>query len=67
MSNWKKVFSSSQLALASMVAGILKEQQIQSNLLNKIDSSYVFLGEAEVYVSESDFDTALQIVKDFQN
>ena len=67
MSNWKKVFSSSQLALASMVAGILKEQQIQSNLLNKIDSSYVFLGEAEVYVSESDFDIALQIVKDFQN
>ncbi len=67
MSNWKKVFSSSQLALASMVAGILKEQQIQSSMLNKIDSSYVFLGEVEVYVSVSDYDTALQIVKDFQN
>lgn len=44
MSNWKKVFSSSQLAVASMVSGILMEQQIQTNVLNKIDSSYVFLG-----------------------
>lgn len=42
MSNWKKVFSSSQLAVASMVSGILMEQQIQTNVLNKIDSSYVF-------------------------
>jgi hypothetical protein len=67
MSHWKKVFSSSQLALASMVAGILKEQQIQSSMLNKIDSSYVFLGEVEVYVSESDYDVALQIIKEFQN
>ncbi|MGI9139378.1 MAG: DUF2007 domain-containing protein [Sediminibacterium sp.] len=67
MSHWKKVFSSSQLALASMVAGILKEQQIQSSMLNKIDSSYVFLGEVEVYVSESDYDVAVQIVKEFQN
>ena len=30
MSNWKKVFSSSQLAVASMVSGILMEQQIQT-------------------------------------
>ena len=44
MSNWKKVFSSSQLAVASMVSGILMEQKIQTNVLNKIDSSYVFLG-----------------------
>jgi hypothetical protein len=66
MSNWKKVFSSSQLAVASMVSGILMEKQIQTNLLNKIDSSYVFLGEVEVYVSAADYENALLIVKDFQ-
>jgi hypothetical protein len=66
MSNWKKVFSSSQLAVASMVAGILMEKQIQTNVLNKIDSSYVFLGEVEVYVSAADYENALLIVKDFQ-
>lgn len=63
---WKKVFSSSQLALASMVAGILTEQNIQTNVLNKIDSSYVFLGEVEVYVPEVDYENALHIVKVFQ-
>ena len=66
MSNWKKVFSSSQLAVASMVSGILMEQKIQTNVLNKIDSSYVFLGEVEVYVAEADYENALLIVKDFQ-
>lgn len=66
MSNWKKVFSSNQLAVASMVSGILMEQQIQTNVLNKIDSSYVFLGEVEVYVSAADYENALLIVKDFQ-
>jgi len=66
MSNWKKVFSSSHLAVASMVSGILMEKQIQTNVLNKIDSSYVFLGEVEVYVSAADYENALLIVKDFQ-
>lgn len=66
MPHWKKVFSSRQLALASMLSGILMEQQIQTNVLNKIDSSYVFLGEVEVYVHESDLEQALRIVKDFQ-
>lgn len=66
MSQWKKVFSSSQLALASMVAGILNEQNIQANVLNKIDSSYVFIGEVEVYVAEDDYENAVGIVKDFQ-
>ena len=66
MSNWKKVFISSQLAVASMVSGILMEQKIQTNVLNKIDSSYVFLGEVEVYVSAADYENALLIVKDFQ-
>ena len=66
MSNWKKVFSSSQLAIASMVSGILMEQKIQTNVLNKIDSSYVFLGEVEAYVAAADYENALLIVKDFQ-
>ena len=66
MSNWEKVFSSSQLAVASMVSGILMEQKIQTNVLNKIDSSYVFIGEVEVYVAAADYENALLIVKDFQ-
>jgi hypothetical protein len=49
-----------------MVSGILLEQKIQTNVLNKIDSSYVFIGEVEVYVAAADYENALLIVKDFQ-
>ena len=47
MQDWKKVFSSSQLAASSMVMGILNENEIPAKTLNKQDSSYVFLGEVE--------------------
>jgi len=65
MLDWKKVYSSTQLSVASIVAGLLIEQDIQANVLNKIDSSYVFLGEVEVYVPASDYEKALTIVNSF--
>ena len=66
MKDWKKVFSSTQLATASMVAGILIENEVPANVINKIDSSYVFLGQAEVYVPENLVDKAAAIVKSIQ-
>ena len=48
MQDWKKIFSSSQLTSASMVMGILNDNDIPAKTLNKQDSSYVFLGEVEV-------------------
>ena len=65
MLDWKKVYSSSQLSVASIVAGLLREQEIQANVLNKIDSSYVFLGEVEIYVPANDYEKALTIVSAF--
>lgn len=67
MKDWKIVFSSTQLATASMVAGILKENDIQANVLNKIDASYVFLGQAEVYVPNNLYDKALEIVNNMNS
>ena len=66
MKDWKKVFSSTQLATASMVAGILIENEVPASVVNKIDSSYVFLGQAEVYVPENLVDKAEAIVKSIQ-
>jgi len=65
MLDWKKVYSSSQLSVASIIVGLLREQDIQANVLNKIDSSYVFLGEVEVYVPANDYEKALTIVDAF--
>ena len=66
MQDWKKVFSSSALAQSSIVMGLLNENDIPAKTLNKQDSSYVFLGEVEVYVAAADYENAMRIVKDFQ-
>jgi hypothetical protein len=49
MQDWKKIFSHSQLAYATMIAGLFEEQGIPVKLLNKQDTSYIFLGEVELY------------------
>ena len=66
MQDWKKVFSSSQLAASSMVMGILNENEIPAKTLNKQDSSYVFLGEVEVYVPLEMFEKAQALISTIQ-
>ena len=50
MQDWKKIYSNTSLAYVSMVEGIFNEQGIPAKMLNRQDSSYVFLGEMELYV-----------------
>lgn len=66
MQDWKKVFSSTQLAVSSMVMGILNENEIPAKTLNKQDSSYVFLGEVEVYVPLDMFEKAQALILTIQ-
>lgn len=62
--DWKKLCSSSQLAAASMIMGILNENGITAKILNKQDSSFVFMGKVEVHVPSSQFEAALAIIKE---
>ena len=63
MKDWTKIYSSSQLAIATMVADILIQHEIPAKLLDRKDTSYVFLGEAEVYIP-TEFETvAVEILK----
>ena len=66
MQDWKKVFSSSQLAVSSMVMGILNENEIAAKTLNKQDSSYVFFGEIEVYVPMDMVEKAQALISTIQ-
>jgi len=50
MKDWKMIYTNSILSTAAMVAGLLNEKEVPAKLLNRKDSAYVFLGEAEVYV-----------------
>ncbi|MEY4098497.1 MAG: putative prokaryotic signal transducing protein [Bacteroidota bacterium] len=66
MQDWKKIFSSTQLAASSMVMGILNENEIPAKTLNKQDSSYVFLGEVEVYVPLDMYEKAQALISTIQ-
>ena len=62
MQDWKKIFSNTQLAYTTMVAVLLEEQGIPTKLLNKQDTSYIFLGEVELYTPSIFEEKALSII-----
>jgi hypothetical protein len=66
MKDWIKIYSSSQLALASMIVGVLNQQEVPAKLLDRKDSAYVFLGEAEVYVPTDYVAVATEILKSLE-
>jgi Putative prokaryotic signal transducing protein len=66
MQDWKKVFSSQQLAIASMVMGILNENEIPAQSMNKKDSSYVFLGEVEIYVPADKYEVSMALINSLE-
>jgi hypothetical protein len=49
-----------------LTQGLLLEHEIQSVIINKIDSSYLQFGEAELKVKESDFKVAKEIIENVQ-
>jgi hypothetical protein len=63
MNDWKKVFSSSDLASAALVTGILNENDIPAKVMDKKDSAFVFMGKAEVYVPATNEQTAVELIK----
>ncbi len=50
MKNWSLILKTESLAKASIIKGMLEENNVPVSLLNKQDSSYVNFGEIEVYV-----------------
>lgn len=66
MKDWIKIFSSGQLATASMIAGVLNENGIPAKMLDRKDSSYVFLGEVEIYIPAEFVSVATEIVNSLE-
>ena len=48
----------------NLIKGKLLENQIHSVIINKMDSSYLNFGDAELKVLESDFEIAREILND---
>ena len=54
MDDWIKVYSSAQVYKCNILKAVLDEYNIAYRELNKKDSSYVFMGEMEIYVPAAD-------------
>ncbi len=50
MRNWQKIFSTRSYAEAAVIKGMLEENQIPVQILNKQDSSYPMFGDIQIYV-----------------
>ncbi|MDG1719674.1 MAG: DUF2007 domain-containing protein [Bacteroidia bacterium] len=64
LEKWVKLKVSNKSYQLNIIEGRLSENGIQSVIINKIDSSYLNFGEAELNVKESDFERAKEILKD---
>jgi hypothetical protein len=62
MQQWKKIFSTRDYAEASIIQGLLEENEISVQVLNKQDSSYVNFGDIELYVPDLLHETAKQLI-----
>ena len=48
--DWFKLYTTRNYAEANIIKGLLEENNIQTIILNKQDSSYLAFGEIELYV-----------------
>ncbi|MDG1756062.1 MAG: DUF2007 domain-containing protein [Bacteroidia bacterium] len=63
LEKWVTLKVSNKSYQLHIIEGRLSENGIQSVIVNKIDSSYLNFGEAELKVKESDFERAKEILK----
>lgn len=66
MNNWTCVYSSNQAYQLNIAHDVLEAEGIESVIVNKIDSSYLY-GESELYVKKEDALMALQIIEKIKN
>jgi type III secretory pathway lipoprotein EscJ len=59
---WSKVYVDTVPYKVDIICGVLDENGIQNVKMNKQDSSYQIFGEIEVYVPESEFAKAIELI-----
>jgi len=66
-SSWISVFNTAVHYQAEIVKQMLESNGIEAVVVNKQDSSYPMLGEAEVFVDEEFVSLALKLIEDIEN
>ena len=60
--SWVRIFKTFNYYQAEIVKQVLIENEIDSVLLNKQDSSHRTFGDIEVYIHQQDFSNAIEIM-----
>lgn len=60
--NWQKIHATRNPAEASIIQGMLAENDIPVQVMNKQDSSYLNFGDIELYVPAHLAETARQLI-----
>ena len=63
MEPWNKIYATRNLAEATIIQGMLEENEIPVQVMNKQDSSYLNFGDIELYVPGHLAETARQLVE----
>jgi len=64
---WVKIWSTTLSFRAEIAKGVLKENDIECVILNKQDSSYVVIGEIELFVPQDQVLRATNLIKEIIN
>jgi hypothetical protein len=62
--NWVRILSSTDLMKVKIAEDVLKQNNIESHIVNKPDSIMPMLGEAELFTLPEKVDTALKVLRD---
>jgi Putative prokaryotic signal transducing protein len=62
MQDWFKLYNTKNYLEANIIKGKLEENNIQAVILNRQDSSYLVIGEVEIYVPVYLKDIALHLL-----
>jgi hypothetical protein len=62
---WEMIFNTPKLYRAEILKSLLEEENIQAIIINKQDSSYLVIGDIELYVNRDDILAAKRIVNEF--
>jgi TusA-related sulfurtransferase len=60
--NWIKIYTTNQSLKAEMVKALFKDNGIEVVDINKQVSMYQFMGNIELYVHETQFDIAIELI-----
>ena len=63
MEPWKKIYATRNFAEATIIQGMLEENEIPVQVMNKQDSSYLNFGDIELYVPGHLTETARQLLE----